>query len=271
MAVQGMQKQTTQATPVKIKAGLVYVVGVMAVVFGVLILVFQIMITGLEAMMGIILMGIGLGIGAVSVFMPPQKVMTVSEIAERKGPTIKEILFGVSLVMFVIGLVLQPPITTKGIDVLISGGISSFMSLLFVILIGFSFLMYIEMATMSFRFGRIKQYAELQGLKELELNSAIMGNMGSSMIAGAITMGIIALIFLIMKVIWDFAPTLVRKSIEFNSIYGLVITSALIFGLIAIIYSFIFGWESYQRTIRAFRRGEVSEEEEEAELTETLE
>ena len=132
--------------------------------------------------------------------------------------------------------------------------------MVYLLLLCISFLLFIELSLSSFRFAGIKQYAEMQGLDTLEINGAIAGNLGAGIVTGFATIIIIIPIFLLMQVIWgDWTPEIIRKSIEFNSIYGLVIIAGALFGLLGVIYSFLFGWEAYQKQIRSFRKTEEEE------------
>ncbi len=256
----------------KVRAGMLYALEATAVVFGALIIVFQYLINPLfffvtTGVWGMILLAAGLGLGAVAVFLPPPKVASVSALAKKKNPGIKEIMAGISIGLFITGLILsgyafQDIFGEEGLRYLITfENILSNIWLIYIMLLAVSFLMYVELTLSSFRFAKIKQYAEMQGLQDLELNSAITGNLVKGIGAGFATLIIIFPILLVLQLVWgDWTPEVIRKSIEFNSIYGLVLLAGAIFGIIAVIYSFIFGWETYQKQIRTFRKEEEEEE-----------
>jgi hypothetical protein len=187
-------------------------------------------------LIGIILGAIGVGIGVAGVFLGNIKISP-----KRWIPPINVILIIVSVV-----LILAMPIFGSWEDPdTIGESLWKWDNMLMVLIFAVIFLCYIELAHASIRFSQIDMYSITHNLKDFNVNSVI----NNYFIWFGILMGIVFVIsfsVLLLQiglsgVIRDVAPQF-GYSLEYNSIYSILISIAIIFVPIGIVMTFIFGF-----------------------------
>ena len=256
------EKQAIAPRRGSVNAGTLIVVNILAVVFALVILVMQFIMVP-DSIWSLGLGAVGFIFAALAVFFPLPSVATPDELARRQGDvTLKEIFLLGAIVFFVLAAGMGPVMGQEFIaeDITGSEGLGTYFGMLSLILVyGVAFLLFIEYAYASLRYSKIKQYAEVQGLDGLELNPVLTSYIGVSFVLAGGAMLVTFLVFIASKAVSMYIPSeALRASIEFNSIYGVTIAASVIFGLIGIIYTFVFGWEGFQKMTKSF---EIEEEE----------
>lgn len=265
MATPQKNAQVAQVRPSNqnIRAGSIIIVNILAAVFALLVVGIQASLTP-DNMWAIVVTALGALIGIIALFIPQSKALNTAEfVVKQNSLSVKDILFVIAIVFFVIGAGLGPVTGTDFIGAdFSSGGWSIYLSMLGKILVyALGFFLFIEYSYASNRYSQIKQYAEVQGLEKLELNPVITNFVGVSLVLSIFVVLFSFLVFLAAKGISVAIPSeALKNSIEFNSLYGVTLIAGVIFGLIALVYTFVFGWESFQKITRSFQ---VEEEEEE--------
>jgi hypothetical protein len=185
---------------------------------------------------GIIFGGIGVGLGIAGVFIGN---LNISK--KRYVPTLNIILIVISIIFLFIMPIFgswEDP-KTIGKNLMNIGTMLNF--LVFAIVM----LCYIELAHASIRFSQIDDYATSHNLREFSVSSVInnyfvwFGILIA--IIAVISMAVLLLQIGLSGIIKDVAPQF-GYSLEYNSIYSILISIALVFIPIGIILSFVFGF-----------------------------
>jgi len=127
------------------------------------------------------------------------------------------------------------------------------MDLILALIFGVFFILYIEYLHAVFRFNAIGKMAIERNLKDFDFGHVIRHYMGF----GGGVLGIIIALSLVVVFLRDMFLTMmastpqVTNSVEMNSVYGLAISSSIIFTILGIVLSFWFGSRDYAASIRA--------------------
>lgn len=185
---------------------------------------------------GIIFGAIGVGIGVAGIFLGNIKISV-----KRWVPPVNTLLILVSVI-----LILAMPIFSSWEDPdTIGEGLWKIENMVNVLIFGILFLCYIELAHASIRFSQIDIYATSHNLKEFNVNSVITNYfIWFGILIAIIT--VISFCVLLLQIglsgwIRDVAPQF-GYSLEYNSIYSILISIAIIFVPIGIATAFIFGF-----------------------------
>ncbi len=202
------------------------------------------------------------GAGAIGVGMLGIWIKLSLEEAEEARFTFKDITLAASIACIVLSAAFGPFMSHEFIEAA-SIELSVLLSMLVQVLVfAVAFLWYIELAHATVRFDKMEQFVLTWNVKDFKIKdvgrSYFIGSAIIIPIVFGITFGVLAL----SKGIIALAPPLISSSIEFNSIYGIVAVTALIFVPVAIILNFIFGWEGYQKATRRIFAKEEEEEDE---------
>ena len=184
---------------------------------------------------GIIFGGIGLGIGIAGIFIGNLKISN-----RPNMPTLNIIL----IILSIIFIFIMPIFGSWKDPRTIGSGLWNLPNLLNVLVFAVLALCYIELAHATARFSEIDNYATEHNLKEFNVSSVIT----NYFLWFAILMAVIVVISMIVlllqlalsPVIKDTAPQF-GHSLEYNSIYSILISIALVFVPIGIILAFVFG------------------------------
>jgi hypothetical protein len=185
---------------------------------------------------GLIFGVIGIGLGVAGVFIGNLKISR-----KRYVPTLNIILIIVSIIF----LFMMPLFGSWEDPRTIGGKLWDVGAMIFFLIFAILMLCYIELAHASIRFSQIDDYATSHNLREFNVNSVIANYfLWFGILISIIT--VISLVVLLMQVglsgfIRDVAPQF-GYSLEYNSIYSILISIALVFVPIGIILSFVFGY-----------------------------
>jgi hypothetical protein len=149
-------------------------------------------------------------------------------------------------IFMIAGSAIKPPIMTVGeID---------YMELSLAIVFGVFFLLFIEYLHAVKRFTDIGRMAIERNLKDFDFGHVIRHYISFGfMVLGGIVGISLVVVFLrnvILGGLEGWVPQFAR-SIEMQSVYGLAISSALVFCLLGIVLSFVFGGREYVTSVRA--------------------
>jgi hypothetical protein len=180
-------------------------------------------------------LGIVFGIMAVFVKLP-----------WKIGPyPLKLIMMLMSPLFILIGAAVKPTIMAVGkID---------YVDLALAIIFGVFFILFIEYLHAVWRFTAVGKMAIERNLKDFDFGHVIRHYMGfGAGVLGAIVLLSVIVVLLKEGILAMMASTpQVAHSIEMNSVYGLAISSAIIFTILGIVLSFWFGSRDYAASIRA--------------------
>lgn len=229
-----------------IGAGSQVVIGVKigAAVMGVLILVIYLLtLANVDSpyyLIGIVFGIIGLALGIAGIFIGNIKISKKPNI-----PTLNIILIIVSMI-FLFGMLVLGSWEAPRED------LWEVTTLLFVLILGIIFLAYIELCHASLRFSEIDEYAISHNIRDFSVGAVITNYFMWFGILFVIVFLMSAAVLMLQIVLQDWitgaAPAL-GNSAEYNSIYSVLISIALIFVPLGIILTFIFG--SYFKSRRA--------------------
>ena len=186
-------------------------------------------------MIGIVLGLVGVILGVIGIFLGNMRISPIKWV-----PPINILLIIVSII-----LILAMPIFGSWQDPnTIGESLWKIGNLVNVLIFAILFLCYVELAHASIRFSQIDEYSISHNLKEFNVSSVII----NYAMWIAILMVIIALIsacVLLLQVglsviIRDVAPQF-GYSLEYNSIYSILISIAIIFVPIGIVTAFVYG------------------------------
>ncbi len=136
---------------------------------------------------------------------------------------------------------------------IMSVGAINYVDLLLAIVFGIFFILFIEYLHAVWRFTSIGKMAIERNLKDFDFGHVIRHYMGFGFgVLGIIVVLSVIVIFLRNGILAMMAGTpQLTHSVEMNSVYGLAISSAIIFTILGIALSFWFGSRDYAASIRA--------------------
>lgn len=185
---------------------------------------------------GIVIGGIGIGIGIAGVFIGNLKVSNI-----RYLPTLNIVFIVISIIF----LFLMPVFGNWEDPRTIGNRLWDVGTMIFFLIFAILMLCYIELAHASIRFSQIDDYATSHNLREFNVNSVITNYFFWFAILITlitfISMAVLLLQVALSGYIRDVAPQF-GYSLEYNSIYSILISIALIFVPIGIILTFVFGF-----------------------------
>jgi hypothetical protein len=233
--------------PEAIKFGSQAVIGVKAgaAVMGILILIWYIVFLSYTDspfwMMGIIVGAIGLAIGIAGIF-----IGKISISRKKNIPTLNVILIILSII-----LLFTMPLLGSWEDPSTFGKeLWSYIVMFKVLIFAIFFLCYIELSHASMRFSEIDEYSTSHNIKDFSVNSVIT----NYFVWFGILVAIICALSLLILLLQIFLSGPIQASapqfgysVEYNSIYSILISIALIFVPIGIILSFVFGFKYKSR------------------------
>jgi hypothetical protein len=225
-----------------IRLGSQSVIGVKigAAISGVMILLFYlIFLINFDSpfwLLGIILGAIGLVFGIMGVFLGNIKVSK----RRKNFPTMNVIFIVLSIIL----LFAMPVFGSWEDPNTLGSGMKNIAYMAFILAFTIAFLVYIELCHASLRFSDIDDYATSHNLKEFSVGSVITNYaIWASILLVVIfliTLAVLMFHILLSPLIESAAPPL-GNSIEYNSIYSILISIGIIFVPIGIILTFIFG------------------------------
>jgi len=235
--------------PESIKFGSQVVIGVKAsaAVLGILILIWYIVFLSYadspfwKMGISIIVGAIGLAIGIAGIF-----IGNISISRKKNIPTLNIILIIVSII-----LLFTMPLLGSWEDPSTFGkGLWDYFVMFKVLVFAIFFLCYIELSHASMRFSEIDEYATSHNIKDFNVKSVIT----NYFMWFGILMAIICALSLLILLLQIFLSGWIQASapqfgysVEYNSIYSILISVALIFIPIGIILSFVFGFKYKSR------------------------
>ena len=212
-----------------------------AAILGILVLVWYIIFLSYTDspywMVGIIVGVVGLGLGIAGIF-----IGNIQIIKKRRNIPTLNIIF---IILSVIFLFAMPILSSWEDPRTIGEELWQFDLMLKVLVFAVFVLCYIELIHASLRFSEIDEYATSHNIKEFNVNSVI----GNYFMWFAILIAIVAAITLLVLLLQIFLSGAIQDaapqfgfSLEYNSIYSILISIAIIFVPIGIILSFVFGF-----------------------------
>jgi hypothetical protein len=217
----------------------VIIVKVGAAVLGALVLIWYLAFIAYPEsnywLLGIALGAIGLGIGIAGIFLGNIKVSN-----KRYMPPLNVILIIVSIIF----LLIMPIFGSWEDPDTIGKALWEVGNMVMVLIFAIFFLCYVELAHASIRFSQVDEYATSHNLREFSVNSVVNNYfIWFGILISIIT--VISLIVLLLQIglsgtIRDVAPQF-GYSLEYNSIYSILISIAIIFVPIGIVTSFVYG------------------------------
>lgn len=164
----------------------------------------------------------------------------------KVGPyPLRVLLMLMSPLFILIGAAVKPTIMAVGpVDIL---------DLALAIIFGVFFILFIEYLHAVWRFTAIGRMALERNLKDFDFGNVIRHYMSfGGGVIGIIVLISVAIVFLRNGFLAAMASTpQLTHSVEMNSVYGLAISSAIIFTILGIFLSFWFGSRDYAASIRA--------------------
>jgi hypothetical protein len=217
----------------------VLMVKILAAVFAVLILIWYLITLAYSDspfwLFGIIIGAVGIGVGIAGIFIGNVKVFK-----KRNMPTLNIILIIVSII-----LLCAMPVLGSWEEPTIGKSLSDTGKMVFILIFSLFFLCYIELCHASLRFSEIDDYATSHNIKDFSVKSVISNYfLWFGILMTIITLFsamVLLLQIFISPYIQDTAPQF-GFSLEYNSIYNVLISIALIFIPIGIVITFIFGF-----------------------------
>jgi hypothetical protein len=212
-----------------------------AAILGILVLVWYIIFLSYTDspfwMVGIIVGVVGLGLGIAGIFIGNIQITK----KRRNIPTLN-IIF---IILSIIFLFAMPILSSWEDPRTIGEELWQFDLMLKVLVFAVFVLCYIELVHASLRFSEINEYATSHNIKEFNVNSVI----GNYFMWFAILIAIVAAITLLVLLLQIFLSGAIQDaapqfgfSLEYNSIYSILISIAMVFIPIGIILSFVFGF-----------------------------
>ena len=217
----------------------VLMVKILAAVFAVLILIWYLITLSYSDspywLFGILIGAIGIGVGIAGIFIGNIKVFK-----RRNMPTLNVILIIVSII-----LLCAMPVLGSWEEPTIGKSLSDTAKMIFILIFALFFLCYIELTHASLRFSEIDEYATSHNIKDFNVKSVINNYFmwfGILMVIITLFSAMVLLLqIFISPFVQDTAPQF-GFSLEYNSIYNVLISIALIFVPIGIVITFIFGF-----------------------------
>ncbi len=225
-----------------IKLGSQGVIGVKvgAAVLGILIIIWYILVLSYEDspywLIGIIIGVVGLGLGIAGIF-----IGNISISKKENIPTLNIIFLIISIVF----LFAMPIFSSWEDPGTIGKSLWDYGVMVNILIFALFFLLYIELIHASIRFSEIDDYVVTHNIKDFSVNSVI-GNYFLWFAILGVIIALFSLLVLLLQVllsgtVQDVAPQF-GFSLEYNSIYSILISLALVFVPIGIVLTFIFGF-----------------------------
>jgi hypothetical protein len=180
---------------------------------------------------------VGIGLGIMAIFM---------NLKQKFGPyPVRIFLMMMSPLFILIGAGVKRTI--------MSVGAINYVDLALAIVFGVFFILFIEYLHAVWRFTSIGKMAIERNLKDFDFGHVIRHYMGfGGGVLGIIVVLSVVVVFLRNGILAMMSGTpQLTSSVEMNSVYGLAISSAIIFTILGITLSFWFGSRDYAASIRA--------------------